>query len=80
MVNAEIIELSTYGTGNEVIRFGVPENWLIPVIEKYGYQYIDEFSFIDSFLSEYTWDLSFEIYREAQEQEVVTLVEETPLA
>lgn len=75
MDNTETVELTTYGTSGEGITFGVPKKWLIPVIEKYGYQYTDEFSFIDSFLSEYTWDLSFEIYREAQEQKAAILEE-----
>ncbi|MCW1929552.1 hypothetical protein [Bhargavaea beijingensis] len=71
MDNTETVELTTYGTSGEEIRFGVPKGWLIPVIEKYGYRFIDEFSFIDSFLSEYTWDTSVSIYREARESRAI---------
>ena len=60
MKKPETIELLTYGPV-DVISFYVSKDWLIPVIEKYGFQSLEEFC------SEYTWDLSFEVYREAQE-------------
>lgn len=55
------IELTTYGIDNREITFEVSKDWLLIVIAEYGFKDLDEF------LTEYTWDLSHEIFIEARE-------------
>ncbi|MED0665606.1 hypothetical protein P4T04_04660 [Bacillus badius] len=61
------IKLSTYGQKNEELKFEVSKTWLEIVIAEYGFEDLEEF------LSEYTWDLSHEIFEYALEDNEVSV-------